>query len=365
MALAAFYLASSRTAWLALALAALVFSRPRWRWLALVPVVGLVAIGAALGGLADAWAGRIWIWRASLDVALGAQPFGLGVGDFPWAFLDAQGALLAGLDAPAAAVRFANAATAHQDWIEVAAHGGLPALLALAAAVAIALLDLGRRWRAGGACVLTVALCALGDAPLHQPGVIAPLALVLASSRPWPSRRARQLAHAACLVAAVALLPAAARSWLSSRLLSRARSADLSERMTLLGRAVEIDPRSGEAALLQGLARLELGDATGALGELERSRGRLANLGTDVAIGNAHVVRGDPAQAIEAYRRALARHPGYFRAHANLAEALRRAGRLGEAERHLAIARQLQPGHPKLARIAEQLRKARIDATVE
>jgi hypothetical protein len=45
-----------------------------------------------------------------------------------------------------------------------------------------------------------------------------------------------------------------------------------------------------------------------------------------------------------------------------LVEALRRAGDFDGAERELAVARQLQPHHPKLARIAEELRRARIDA---
>ena len=44
------------------------------------------------------------------------------------------------------------------------------------------------------------------------------------------------------------------------------------------------------------------------------------------------------------------------------AEALRRAGNLEGAERELAAARELQPNHPKLQRIAEQLRRDRIDA---
>jgi tetratricopeptide (TPR) repeat protein len=81
-----------------------------------------------------------------------------------------------------------------------------------------------------------------------------------------------------------------------------------------------------------------------------------------VALGNALTRQGAGEQAIAAYRRALALHPTLFRAHANLAEVLRHHGALDEAARHLEAARQLQPHHPKLAQIAEQLRRDRIDA---
>jgi hypothetical protein len=37
-------------------------------------------------------------------------------------------------------------------------------------------------------------------------------------------------------------------------------------------------------------------------------------------------------------------------------------GRLDDAAAHLAVARSLWPGHPKLPAIAERLRKARVDA---
>ena len=85
-----------------------------------------------------------------------------------------------------------------------------------------------------------------------------------------------------------------------------------------------------------------------AIADLTRSRPLLPQVATDVALGNALLAAGDPAAAAAAYRRALALHPGSFRAHANLVVALRRLGRDDEADRHLGIARRLLPGHPAL-----------------
>jgi hypothetical protein len=62
-----------------------------------------------------------------------------------------------------------------------------------------------------------------------------------------------------------------------------------------------------------------------------------------------------------ALRRALELHPARFAAHANLAEAARRAGELPLAERHLAAAKELQPHHVKLREITERIRRDRID----
>jgi tetratricopeptide (TPR) repeat protein len=162
------------------------------------------------------------------------------------------------------------------------------------------------------------------------------------------------------------LLAIAASTWLGARRLTSAREDLLPEaRLPVLASAARIDPRSGEAALALGLAKLELGDPAGALHDLERSRPLLANIGTDVAIGNAHAASGDPSRAAAAYRRALARHPGSFRAHVNLADALARLRAFDEAEAHLAVARALWPGHPKLAAVAERARRARIEAEAD
>lgn len=274
----------------------------------------------------------------------------------------------------------------------------------------------GRPWRAGSAVLTAWAVCALGDSPLEQPAALIVLVLVLAASprarsqgscrkrdavpdRPaarslylaaWatshladagsdgahrvglvPSdsaavppdspRLQRTVERAAvgmrclALLGAALLLAPALGTWLGARLSSRARAAAPGERAALLAHAARVDPRSGEIALERGLDALLAGDAAAALPELWRSRSLLANVGTDVAIGNAELGRGRPDAAVAAYQRALRRHPGSFRAHANLAMAYGQLGALALARQHLATARALQPGHPKLAEMAQRL----------
>ena len=116
--------------------------------------------------------------------------------------------------------------------------------------------------------------------------------------------------------------------------------------------------RRAEIALERGLRELDLGYGTLALKELWRSRRLLANVGTDVAIGNAEMLLGHPEAAEAAYRRALARNPGSFRAHANLSQARLALGALEEAERELGIAAELWPGNPRLEEMGERIRKA-------
>jgi len=182
----------------------------------------------------------------------------------------------------------------------------------------------------------------------------------LERDRRW-TRRPLMAAWAAVLGIVVLLLPQTLTSLVTARTLARADAAEPAQRLALLEAAVRGDARSAEAALLLGLGELELGMPARATAHLERARSLRAAVGTEIGLGNAQLELGRVEQAIESYRRALGLHPGSFRAHANLGEALRRAMRLDEAERELAAARTLQPGHPKLAQLAEQLRRTRIE----
>jgi tetratricopeptide (TPR) repeat protein len=195
--------------------------------------------------------------------------------------------------------------------------------------------------------------------------VVLLLALALAATPNLPRLRRDRFVAPLILAALAAVLPIALGSWLGSREATRARQAPPEERRHALERACRLDPRSGAIAFDLGFAELERGEAAAALAHLARSRRLLANVGTDVAIGNAELTRGDAAAAVRAYRAALGRHPALFRAHANLAEALRQTGDLDGATRHLALAREIMPHHPKLESIAERLRKARIDRDTE
>jgi len=286
------------------------------------------------------------------------------MGLFAHRYLDIQGGRLAGLDVAAANVRFENAVTAHNDWIQVAAESGLVGFVLLGAcgwwAISCA-------WRArDGACasaLAALAVCAAGDSPLRQPAVLAIVALLLASvaDQKSVSVRLRWPALAGCL-AASALLAVACSQWMSSRLVTRSRTEMPEQALSTLQRAVKLDSRHGEAAFGLGLAWLEAGQAELALGELRRSKPLLANVGTEIAVGNACRMAGDAWCAIDAYELALALHPGAFKAHANLADAMAESGRNEEASKHLRIARRLWPGNPHLEEIEQRMAEKRVAA---
>jgi tetratricopeptide (TPR) repeat protein len=376
--LPALVLASSRVAWVAWAASIGVAAwlalpaATRWRRLAGATVVVLVLAatwtmlrfdrGNAAGEDATASiAGRMWIWNASLDAGKTALPLGTGLGGFAHAYLDAQGTALAGLPVTEASRRFQNATTAHQEWIQALVETGPSGLSLLALALGSAMLDALRRRDASmtGTWVALI-VCCFGDSPLRQPAIVLLMGLCFAAQRRRWWKRATP-ALGATFVASSMLLAVGVAAWLACRWETAARDALPGEQEAGLERAVQLDDRSGQAALSLGLLWLETGDARGALTMLAASRDRLANVGTDVAMGNAWMQLGEPAKAERSYERALQRHPGSFRAHANQVEALRAQGKLEEAEQHLAVARRLYPGHPKLSEMEEALRRARQD----
>jgi tetratricopeptide (TPR) repeat protein len=363
--LVALVLAQSRTAWIALAAAGVVtlIAHPAasrtGRGLAIGGAVVLLAAVAAMvhAGAASSLAGRAWIWRHAARAALDSLPFGAGAGAFPALFLERQGQALALLPAGEAARRFVNATTAHCDWLETAVETGLPGVLALGGGLAVAIRAC---WRGGAlaevATLVSVTVAATADSPMRQPAVLVLVVLAVASA-PRPAPAPAPVAPAASpaqplralgLLAAAGLLPLAVSTWLGARLASDARDADPQRRAALLSRAADVDRRSGEIAFALGLAELERGAPQAAIADLTRSRPLLPQVATDVALGNALLAAGDPAAAAAAYRRALALHPGSFRAHTNLVVALRRLGQDDEADQHLRIARRLLPGHPAL-----------------
>ena len=364
----ALLLAQSRTAWIALAVAATATLADRRAPLkrsvgVALATSGAVAIALVLfvhAGAARSLDGRIWIWRLAARTAAGAFPWGAGLGAFPRLFLDQQGPALATLPTGEAARRFVYATTAHNDWLEVTTETGLPGLALLAAAIGSGIVACRRAGaRAEAATLIAFAISALADSPLRQPAVLVPVALALASAPRTlrlSSERPRRIAAvpALGLLAAAALLPIAGASWFGAHLATAARDADPARKLALLTRAAQVDPRSGEIAFALGLAHLERGAPDAALPELERSRPLLPQIATDVAIGNAYLLAGDWGEAAAAYDRALRLDPGSFRARANLVVALRRLGRDGEADRQLRQARRLWPNHPALAEIAPE-----------
>jgi tetratricopeptide (TPR) repeat protein len=380
-------LSHSRVAWAAalISLGALLWLRGgvarRWRALAVAAALAAGAAATIVPAASSpeaapvegedvpvpvALRGRSWIWRCSFDAALSSLPAGAGLGGFGHAYLDAQGGRLAELEPKAASRRFLNATTAHQDWLETLVDGGpiAPALLLVA-------LLLGARaarrddWAEGAVALFAFALCAAGDSPLRQPAVALLLGPTLAGAAEPAPRLPRRVLAGAALAACAALLAISVGGLLASRALTAAKEATPEARGALLARAARLDPRSGEIAVDQGLLALAEGDPEAALGALQRSRVLLANVGTDVAIGNAEVLLGRPERAVRAYEAALRRHPGSFRAHVNLIEPLLSLGRIDEAERHRAVAVKLWPGHPRLAEMSDRLQRARVDRATE
>jgi tetratricopeptide (TPR) repeat protein len=367
--LAALVVAQSRTAVAALAVAALAVliahaaaSRSgRALSLRLAAAIALVATAALLihAGALGSLAGRIWIWKLSACAAADAFPWGDGLGRFPGAFLAEQGQALAAVSAGAAARQFVNATTAHNDWLQTAVETGLPGLITLAAALAIALRACWRGGaRAEAATILAFAVSAAGDSPMRQPAALALLVLAVASApRPTepplgaparPTAVPARALRAAGLLAAAVLLSSAVSTWAGARLTSAARDADPDRQHALLSRAAALDPDSAEIAFALGVAALARGAPEAASFHFRVSGALLPQVGTDVALGNALLAEGDPGASVDAYERALRRNPGSFRAHANLVTALRRLGRDDEAAWHLRVARRLLPAHPAL-----------------
>ncbi|MBK7580624.1 MAG: O-antigen ligase family protein [Myxococcales bacterium] len=371
---AAWGLAESRAAWLALpAGLAVMWARGRWRvgwWvtLGLALASGFAAVlfnPSAGGGAPGALAGRFWIWKHSLSVALRCLPWGSGEARFNHEFLSEQGRALASLDVAEASRSFVHPGTAHNEWLHAFASSGVIGVGLLLALLATGIQSLGRRSPAGAGALAALAVGASADVPLHAPALIVLTALTLAEAPRFflPARAmwASRVLPLVGLVIAASALTREARQWRSTRLVSEARQADMARRARLLSRAVELAPDSAEAEFSLGMEQVERGEVAQGLTHLLRSRALSKNVSTEVAIGNTLVELRRLPEARATFEAALELNPGSFRAHANLAATLGELGDDDGAERELVLAQQLYPGHPKLALIAEALRRRRLD----
>ena len=311
--------------------------------------------------------GRLHIARGALVAAAHAFPFGAGLGRFAHVFLDAQGEILASMPPSQAARRFINATTAHDDVLEAAVDSGpLAALLLIAFVVLTTRAQRRARWPAGAAATVAFGVTALGDSPLHQPAIALMMALV-AAAIPAPKRHARPnrrtmgFALLATWALSACLLAFSTRAWLATRTRTLAEDHAGSLRLTYLQRSVAMDPTSGEGLLDLGLAELATKDPERAQVHLERSRALLANVGTDVALGETALDLGDSGRAIARFRAALAHHPGSLRARTAMADALRIEGRFADAEEAVEIAEHLAPGDPLVHGLADRIREERMD----
>lgn len=383
-------LAESRVAWVALAAVGAIRAfahvahlarRPR----ALVMLAGvalmlLVLVAAfELSGAGPleqplrALGGRAAIARHALAAAHVAAPWGVGLGRFGHAFLDAQGAELQLLPSAQAARQFVNATTAHNDFLQAAVESGPLAAIALLLAFLLGARSLVHgRLPAAGATVAVVAFCALGDSPLRMPALVAFLAVVVGAqharraprtSASSPTTWRRHLSGAAYVAVALGIalsLPVVVRDWLGTRVRSTAAELAPEARLLRLRHACALDPDSGEAWLELGLFELVLGERL-ALTHLERSQPLLANAGTAIALGQAALAAQEPARAESEFRAALRWQPGSIRARAGLAEALLALKDYAGAEAAAKAAQSLAPADTRLRALSERISKARLD----
>jgi tetratricopeptide (TPR) repeat protein len=347
--------------------------------LAALPTQGAPASPGRLDSAAHALEGRAWLAGTNARAALEALPAGAGLGDYPRAFLAAQGERLSVLSPDAAALRFVYAESAHGSFWQVAVELGPLALGLLAAALALALhqaLTRGDRGAAGA--LAAVAIASIADDPLLAPAPCALFVLALAGggaeqsaaprcARVDPRPRWAKVTEArAFRILAFAVLALGLRAtlgrWLAERTSDLARTSAPETRRAALKRATTFDPLSPARSLEYGLAL----NAGGRLSEANAEFTRAAKLGDSLALrvarANLAAERGLTEEAERELKAALRLHPGHFRARANLAWLYTRAGRLTEAEREARVARDLLPHHPDLERLTRGLAELRREA---
>jgi hypothetical protein len=303
-------------------------------------------------------AGRVWIQRIALRTAIDELPLGTGLGGFFPAFLEQQGKALATLSPRSASQRFSNATTAHQDFIELWVEAGplAPLLFLLGFALALRSSD---AYSFG--TLVVIALCALGDSPLHLPALGILLAALFAALPEQAELSRPKSLFALVLLVNGFLLARSLAEWTSERCASKARSATGSERQRLLERGARLSPDSSERALELGVSQRERGDLRAARESLRRATSLGGDVASYVALGAIELDASNERAARDAFDAALARNPGSVRAHSGQSEALRRLGDLDDAERHAKIAAELLPGDMELRARLDSIREQRWD----
>ena len=415
-AIAALYLSHSRVSWVATGVAAafvIVGSHSarraprnprvlRYLGAALTVTFALVFSAGARATERDALsddvpaarslAGRTFIWQSSMRAAKDALPFGAGLGNFGFAFHDAQSHALLAMSEGAAARAYENATTAHEEYLQTATESGPLATLALLLALALGVLAHARaRFFGGAGALIGCAVASLGDSPIRQPAVVLVVALVLGATRsPAPALRAparafraparafraparafraidtRAIVHRALflalLFASAVLLAASTRAWLSTRMDLASFDGDPAQRLALCTKSMRIDPANAEAIFERGLLLSEAGDARAALTDFDEASTRLADPAIFVAKGEAHLQLDELPAAATSYRTALGWNPGSLRARVGLAETRRREGRLDDAEAAAAIAHAISPGDARVRELLDAIHEQRADA---
>jgi tetratricopeptide (TPR) repeat protein len=312
-----------------------------------------------------ALAGRWTIDRYSIRATLSQLPLGAGAGGFEEAWLDAQGASLRAMPPKQAARVFMNAGNAHNETLQLAVEGG-PILAGLW--VALLLFMALALWRARLvsllAMVVALAIVSLGESALHSLGPCVLFSMLIAAT-PAKTRsiRVSKRKVVGLAIAFGALwLSVAVRAYGATRLLQASPKNVSSARSKA---ATQMCPERGDLALAYGLALAAEGNSPGAIAQLQRAQSLGAAIAGDIALGATQLEADDAQRAQTAFRRALWRNPGSFRARLDLASSLLEQGRLEDAASELKIAQSLSPGHPMVSDLLERIHQEQMDAESE
>lgn len=376
--LAALYLVEARVAWVAL-FAALVFgalsirtaffrrTAPHLAWVCAV-VAPLAAWGASpssSGGWQEALAGRRFLWRSALE-ALSLHPSrligGFGAGSFPGAFLEGQGSLLSSLSDRSAARAFQAVQSAHSDWLQTLLEQGVVGWLCLVAWFWLALRAKREAWIPGEMTLVALMVCAIADAPLRQPAILALGLLVTAALGGDAFGHVPRLRRLPIWWFGLALLAVGTRvgagRWLGERASTLAKEHP-ERRETELRRAVRLDPYSAQARLELAVTLLDSAQADASLEQAVRSEELAGSLGAELVRAKALSRLGRFAESRDALLEARRFSPGSFRVNLGLAAVELELGQLDLAEASLRRATSVLPGDPRLEPLREQLKRAR------
>ena len=340
--------------------------------------------------------GRLFMDQAALRIAAKHPLLGAGGGAFRAAFLAEQGSMLQ--EPGYAAEPFRYTQDAHNDWLQLAAESGFPALLLFTALFAAALRS---SWKSGR-WPLAALLVSFGvDALFHFPLAIVPSAALAwlglgwaAALEPGPEPASslrspsawrgsawlpllaafvfmRQLGGSALLNHGMNLSLGGRPAEAPPAFIASARIAPWDERPWMrLG--LDADARgdlpAAEAAfthcqgLPEGLSNLALVQAK--QGRVEEARASCLkslalNPKSTEALGNfgkIEYLRGDAAAAEAAYLKGLSLDPNWAGGHFNLAAIYLNSGRKAEARPQLQEALRLDPSNGQAAQLLKGLK---------
>ncbi len=231
-------------------------NQPRGRRLVLLAVT----FGCAAAALALAWQqdlaaqaswlrGRLFLWRAALEIVAQHPLTGVGIGGYPSAYGRAAAALVNG--DPHAFMPLSSVDFAHNDLLQLAAEGGLLTAAAFVVVVVVVLRTAHVRGdsqsRAVGAALVALVACGFADSPLRVPSTFVLFFFLLGFLSPSaPSRLHRPVLAAVALLGLLQGVRFAAgnAAWTRGREALRANEPAVSD----LSRARHWMPEHGRSA---------------------------------------------------------------------------------------------------------------------